>query len=319
MEQQTPIVFQNRNGHRLFGILHEPENRPDNGMGVLLLSPGVKMRAGPQCLYRRMTDMFVGLGYPVLRFDFHGLGDAEGELQETLLADVYNHIEVGRYVDDTIDAVDWMQTRCGVSRVIVSGLCGGAITGLLAGNRDNRIAGLIGLGITPVLASRAADPSAYMTIGQLTELRRGYLRKLLDPKSWLRVLTFRSDFRLIWRSLVKPMMRRSAAAPVQQADASASISPDNANPLFPPAFFNMTASGRPLLLVFSGADRLYWEFEEKFLARYGDRLKEAQSSYDVHVVPNANHVLSFREWQDEMLDVSSCWLQKRFGATPAGA
>lgn len=318
MEQQTPIVFTNRNGYRLFGILHTPHGRARRE-GVLLLSPGVKMRLGPQCLYRRMTEMFVGLGFPVFRFDFHGLGDAEGELQETLLADVYNHIEVGRYVDDTLDAVDWMQARCGVSRVIVSGLCGGAITGLLAGNRDRRIAGLIGLGITPVLASRAADPSAYMTIGQLTELRRGYIRKLLDPKSWLRLLTLRSDFRLIWRSLIKPISRRPVAAASQPSDASASTVPDNANPLFPPAFFDMTGSDRPLLLVFSGADRLYWEFEEKFLARYGDRLKDVQSAYDVHVIPNANHVLSFRGWQDEMLDVSSRWLRERFGATPVDA
>ncbi len=38
----------------------------------------------------------------MLRFDFFGLGDSEGDLDETVLADVYNNIEVGRYVDDTL-------------------------------------------------------------------------------------------------------------------------------------------------------------------------------------------------------------------------
>ncbi len=33
---------------------------------------------------------------------------------------------------------------------------------------------------------------------------------------------------------------------------------------------------------------------------------------DVHVVDQANHTLSFREWQAEMLDVSTRWLKTHF-------
>lgn len=311
MEQQTPIVFQNRQGLRLFGMLHLPPADARQDVGVLLLSPGVKMRVGPECLYRRMTETFVRMGFPVFRFDFYGLGDSEGDLKETLLADVYNHIEVGRFVDDTLDALEWMQREAGISRVVVSGLCGGAITGLLAAHKDQRIVGLLSLGVTPVLASRAADPSSYMTTGQLKKLRSGYVRKLLDPKSWLRMLTFKSDFRQLWRSLVVPLRGvKKPAAPA--GDATAAAERDNANPLFPPAFFGMLASARPMLLVFSGADRLYWEFQEKFLARYRDKLKSVNSGYEVHVVENANHVLSFREWQQDMLKVSERWLRQHF-------
>jgi pimeloyl-ACP methyl ester carboxylesterase len=310
MEQQTAVVFANRSGLRLFGIMHAPQGRTIRDTAILLLSPGVKMRVGPQCLYRRMTDLFVRLGYPVFRFDFYGLGDSEGDLKETLLADVYNHIEVGRFVDDTIDAVDWVQREHGISRVVVSGLCGGAITGLLAGHKDPRIAGLLALGITPVLASRAADPATYMTVGQLNRVRSGYIRKLLDPKSWLRILTLQSDFTLIWKSLTVAF--KGKKKPVAPQEGTAAAEKDNANPLFPPAFFNMLSTGRPMLLVFSGADRLYWEFEEKFVARYEARLKDAGRGYQLHVVANANHVFSFKEWQEEMLGVSERWLAEHF-------
>jgi hypothetical protein len=247
--QQQPVVFRNRVGLQLFGILHMPLRPRGDGLGVVLLSPGVKMRVGPHCLYRRMTKRLVALGIPVLRFDFYGLGDSEGTLQEPLLRDVYNHIEVGRFVDDTIDAMNWMQRHHGTKRFILSGLCGGAITGLLTGSRDLRVAGLLALGITPILASKSAGTSRYMTSGQLEKTREKYTRRLLAPQAWFRLLTLRSDYRLILRLLSEPIQRRlRPAAPPQTPPPE----DDNANPLFPPAFFQMLASHRPMLLVFGG-------------------------------------------------------------------
>ena len=201
MSRHAAVTFTNRKGMRLFGIVETPDTVAAEDFALLLLSPGVKMRVGPQGLYRRMTDEFVRLGIPVFRFDFHGLGDSEGTLSEENLRDVYNHIEVGRFVDDTVEAMNWMQQTYGCRRFLLSGRCGGAITGLLAGERDSRVAGLLGLGITPVLASRAADASRYMTIGQVEQSQQMYLRRLLHPTAWFRLLTFQADNRLIRRML----------------------------------------------------------------------------------------------------------------------
>lgn len=311
MSQQTPVTFTNRKGLRLFGILHTPSGGTAEGLAVLLLSPGVKMRVGPQCLYRRMTDEFLRLGISVFRFDFHGLGDSEGTLQEGLLRDVYNHVEVGRFVDDTVDAMDWMQRQHGTQRLILSGLCGGAMTGLLAGDRDKRVVGLLGLSIPAVFSRSSADASRYMTTGQLEESQRIYMRRLFKPRAWFRLLTFQADYRLIWRFLehvLRRRLRRSAPVPA----ASPPPENDNANPLFPRAFFNMLASERPMLLVFGGSDRLKWEFEEKFVTRHRERLATLPQVYEVHIVEHANHVLSLSEWQRDMLDVSARWLRRYF-------
>ena len=309
MNQQKPVVFNNRQGLRLFGILHTPAQHLTTNLGVILLSPGVKMRVGPQCLYRRMTNEFLRLGITVFRFDFYGLGDSEGMFTEALLRDFYNHIEVGRFVDDTIDAMNWMETHCGTKRFILSGLCGGAITGLLAGSRDRRVAGLLGLGTTPVLASRSADESRYMTVGMLENRRRQYLRRLLSPSAWFRLFTLKTDNRAIWKTITLPFRRRQRLA----TPSTPPTENDNANPLFPPAFFAMLETGRPMLFVFGGSDRLRWEFDEKFVARYRDSLAGLQSGYDVHVVEDANHVFSLVSWQDEMLRVATGWIERRFG------
>jgi pimeloyl-ACP methyl ester carboxylesterase len=311
LTHEVPVTFVNRRGLRLVGILETPANRPSHDLAVVLLSPGVKMRLGPQGLYRRMSAEFLRLGVPVLRFDFHGLGDSEGVLTEDLLRDFYNHIEVGRYVDDTIDAMDWMQAQHGSRRFVLSGLCGGAITGLLAGARDNRVAGLLALGITPTLASRAADQARYMSSGQLDRLQQSYVQKLLKPSAWLRLLTFKSDYRVLWR-ILKRLVSPGASTASPHVEAAAPDPQDNSNPLFPPAFFQMLATKRPMLLVFGGSDRLAWEFEEKFVSRYRDRLAQPANGYELHIVEHANHVFSFAEWQREMLEHSRRWFCRHF-------
>jgi len=320
MPRSLPVTFTNRKGLKLFGILETPDSPSASDLAVVLLSPGVKMRVGPQGLYRNMAAEFLQLGLPVLRFDCYGLGDSEGTLSEELLRDVYNHIEVGRFIDDTIDAMDWMQREHGIRRFILSGLCGGAITGLLAGEGDRRVVGLLGIGLTAVLASRAADASRYMTAGQLKDVRQMYVRRLLSPQAWYRLLTFKADYHLIGR-LIKQTFQRKSAPPQPAAAATPPPPPadDNANPRFPPAFFAMLSSKRPILLIFGGSDRLQWEFEEKFVARHRDRLASAPKVWDVHIVPNANHVLSTREWQREMLDVARGWLERHFAPSLAAS
>jgi pimeloyl-ACP methyl ester carboxylesterase len=309
LTSSEPVVFQNQQGLRLFGILHTPPVPAGSDLAVVLLSPGIKMRVGPARLYRGLTTLLTGMGLPVLRFDFAGLGDSEGALTEELVRDVYNHIEVGRFVQDAIDAMDWMEDHCGTRRFIFAGLCGGAVTGLLAGSKDPRVAGLLALGITPVLASQAADPSLYLTAGQLRQLREGYYAKLRDPRAWLRLLTFQSDYKVMWKSVARPIR---PPGPATAADAAAAPQWDNASPLFPPAFFSMLETKRPMLLIFGGSDRLQWEFEEKFVARHSEKLKELPPLYDVHVIEHANHVLSFVEWQREMLATAEQWFKRHF-------
>ena len=182
---------------------------------VILLSPGSRCAWGRSACIGPVEPAR-RLRAAGLRFDFFGLGDSEGTLREELLRDLYNHIEVGRFVDDALDAMDWMQHTYGTKRFILSGLCGGAITGLLAGARDPRVAGLLALGITPVLASRAADASRYMTNGQLEHVRARYLRRLLSPQAWGRLLTLKTDNRLIWRLITESFGKKKRRPPRQR-------------------------------------------------------------------------------------------------------
>jgi uncharacterized protein len=313
----TPITFPNQDGLRLFGMLHQPAVPREGAETVLILSPGVKMRVAPHRLYNKLAERFVAMGYPVLRFDFHGLGDSEGAAPETLLADFYGATQLGRYVGDTLAAMDWMQRTYGTSRFIAAGLCGGALTGLLTAAHDPRIVALCAISIPVILDGSDRDPARYMTAAQLTATRTGYLRKLrvAEWRSWVRLLTFRSDFRMIARALFKPIQARIRRSKSTPENARAAVQPDNTNPLFAPAFHSMVATSRHVLLVFAESDRLFWEFEDKFLRRHGPSLEPHATWYRVHVTPQANHIFSSSQWQEDLFEQCCGWLEERAAIT----
>lgn len=304
------IDFENAQGHRLRGVLHEPDPRNARGVCVLLLSPGIKGRVGPHRLYLKLAARLVPMGFHVLRFDYHGLGDSEGELSERTLADMYNSIQAGRYIGDTVAAMDWMQRTHGIERFVGSGLCGGSISALVTAESDRRIECLLGIGLPTVLEGGPENWARILTQQQIESLRGSYLRKLLDPKSWARLLSGKSEYKVIWRILRDRALRRPRTAAADAAPAKAGV--DSTNPRFASAFLSMLRSNRPMLLLFSGADRLHGQFQENFEAHHAERLAPFKHLYEVHVVANANHVLSDRAWVAEALQVASRWLDARY-------
>ena len=167
------------------------------------------------------------------------------------------------------------------------------------------------MGLPVTLDGSAVDKVATMSQGELRSVRRKYLAKLVDPKSWLRVITLKTDFRLAWRSLkARSHARRHAVSSVP------AVLGDNGNQRFSRALFSMLERRRPTLLLFGGADRLYWEYREKFadphatlLAPYADRL-------EVRTIEHANHVLTLGEWQEEFFGHCERWLTTHFPAAP---
>lgn len=321
MPDVRAIAFPNADGRTLFGTLHVPRSRRPELPAVILFSPGAKMRVGPGRLYVPLTEVLNSLGYLVLRYDFYGLGDSEGELDETLLVDVYSNIQVGRYVSDGQMAIDWLRREYGASRFIVGGLCGGALTGLLVAEREPSVEALLSIGMTVTLDSDSATPSKYLTQFELAHLRQGYIAKLLDPRAWLRLLTFRSDFGVIVRSMLsglttkRPSAASGFAPQAGEEPAAASLPREqlaNVNPLFPTAFFAFLGRGGRALMVFSEKDRMLGDWREKFVDLYPEQMRRFAPQVTEHVVPGANHVLSERAWQQEMHAAAQTWL----GALP---
>lgn len=79
--------------------------------------------------------VFSGLGLPVLRFNFRGVGLSEG---------VHDHGQ--GELHDACVALDWLDTTLHLP-VLLAGFSFGSFIGLQAGCGDSRVKGLVGLGV----------------------------------------------------------------------------------------------------------------------------------------------------------------------------
>ena len=124
---------------------------------------------------------------------------------------------------------------------------------------------------------------------------------------------------MIIRALLKPIQARLRRPKPTSANLAVDVPADNTNPLVAPAFRALVTTSRPVLLVFGESDRLFWEFEDKFLRRHGASLAPYAAWYRVHVTPQANHIFSSSEWQDDLFDQCCTWLERRASGTGAAS
>lgn len=115
--RQAPEPFYFGPDDSLFGVYHAPGRARARTVAIVLCQP-----FGHEYfrLHRAFRNIAVGLsrvGFPVLRFDYHGTGDSSGETADARL---------GRWQQDVAAAIDEVKRRSGVARVSLIGLRFGA-------------------------------------------------------------------------------------------------------------------------------------------------------------------------------------------------
>ena len=139
---ETQISFFNQN-QRLVGMTHAPDGE-GRAPAVLMLHGFKGTRIESHFLFVKMARRLAKAGYFVMRFDFRGSGESEGQFKD---------ISIPGEIDDASAALAWLRQHPGVDpeRIALLGLSmGGCVAASVAGE-DPRIAGLI-------LWSAVADP-----------------------------------------------------------------------------------------------------------------------------------------------------------------
>ena len=307
------VSLRNAQGHAVHGILEEPAGGAAGArFAALLLCPGVKMRVAPHRLYRKLAATFVARGVPVLRMDFAGLGDSEGEWPDASLDAIYGMTERGHCTDDVRAALDWLESRCGIRRVIAGGLCGAAVSALHLAPQDPRLAALYAIGLPATYLGSGAKPE--LTAHDLRVYRLRYLRKLLAPASWLRFVSMKSDYRLMLRMAAEALHLRKP--PLAPGAAPAGAARD-LNPYVPLGLFAMLATGRPALVMFGEDDPLRYSFEERFMQAHWSALEQHRALFSYAVIPGANHILGDPGAVGEANRVTGVWLDALLAGQPA--
>lgn len=156
---------------RLLGIVATPEEPSD--CGVLIVVGGPQYRVGSHRQFLLLSRRLAAAGYPVMRFDYRGMGDSSGAMRT--FEDV---------ADDIGAALDAFEQSCStIRRVVLWGLCDAASSALLYVHsaRDSRIAGLALL--NPWVRSEAS-------LAQ-THIKHYYGQRVLQREFWIKLLSGR--------------------------------------------------------------------------------------------------------------------------------
>lgn len=155
-------------GDTLLGIVAKPERASKTG--VIVIVGGPQYRTGSHRQFVLLSRALAAGGYPVLRFDYRGMGDSEGQQRD------FQSVS-----PDIAAAIDALQRGIpSVQQVALWGLCDGASAALLYcyDVHDPRICALCL--VNPWLRS---DTSLART-----RIKHYYTRRIVEKEFWTRLL-----------------------------------------------------------------------------------------------------------------------------------
>jgi len=339
---ELAVSFRTPAGHTLRGILHKPDVAAPGVPGVLWLSAGQKVRQGAWRMNVVIARRLAARGVPVLRFDYHGIGDSEGEDHHgDFVMDLYGFIQTGGFKDDVAAAARYLRAEAGARPVVLGGLCGGAISALFASTQIDDVAGLFLADLPVTISSAARQKYLEEHPEELIRARPGeaetvmalYLRRLRDPEAWRRLVSGETNYALLLETLrmrarsrvdtllprlpptlrarvegalnpwLPPVIAEAAAEATEgEVDARARAAGEERNALVSEVFRRARAKGLRMRFVNSSA------YHPTFQGFFGaQELADGEdvlrrSGIDLTVVADTNHIFSIDSAKQALFD-----------------
>jgi pimeloyl-ACP methyl ester carboxylesterase len=284
-------------GERLFGMLHVPAVRRAD-VAVVCLSSGMQNRAGPHRIYVKAARRFAQIGLASLRLDLIGVGDSTGRVTE---------MHFDQHDPGVIPGVvDVLERECGITRVVLLGLCAGARIAMKGALRDRRVDGVALWGM-PIVSGPVSMPggSSYISQREAKRQLREWLPKLVDPRAWYRYLrkpgALADGSRMMVRALggLLPAAIRRTASPQQE---------------FFGALDAYLAAARPILLLYGEDDMLG---RTELLERFPAIARGEMPGCTYGIVSQGDHTFTQMAATDEVIARTVEWLAARYLALAA--
>jgi len=287
---ESAIVF-TAAGANVVGVLHVPA-AAIRSTGIVFVVGGPQYRAGSHRQFVLMARGFARQGFPVLRFDYRGMGDSDGD-----------HPGFDGCAEDIRSAIDvLLRERPHLHSVALFGLCDGASAALMYSVSDARVAGII-------LANpwvRTASTEA------ATHLRHYYLKRLFQRSFWEKLVGGGLGVRKSLSEFAASVQRARAGSPAEHTTKESFVlRMRNA----------MRAFDGQVLFLLSGRDLTAREFQDLCA---NDKVWRGAMSRDAVAradMPDADHTFSARQALDAAVKTSTDWLihseSRRAGARAA--
>lgn len=287
--EERPLAFQCKNDW-LYGILSLPEQAV--ARGVLIVVGGPQYRVGSHRQFTLLARHLAEHGIPVMRFDYRGMGDSEGDRR------TFENLE-----DDLFCAVNtFFKEFPGLSNLVIWGLCDAASAALFYAHRDRRVSGLIL--VNPWVRTDEGVARVY--------LKHYYTSRLFKLEFWSKVWRGDFNYAAAIRSLSKIAAKvligtRKEAATVENTTAWGNSC--NSAPLPERMYYGLSRFKQKVLLIISGNDLTAQEFSD--LIQESLEWQKLLASLQVSRLdlPGANHTFSRRDWRDQVAVWTREWIQ----------
>ncbi|HJV76311.1 MAG TPA: hydrolase 1, exosortase A system-associated [Noviherbaspirillum sp.] len=269
----------------LYGVLGVPSQ--PRSRGVVIIVGGPQYRVGSHRQFTLLARAIAVAGYPVLRFDYRGMGDSDGSAQtfDTVNADV-------------CCAIDHMiaELPC-INEIVIWGLCDGASAAVFYANQDPRVKGLV-----------LANPWVRTEEGiAKTYLKHYYLSRLFDSAFWKKIFNGSFQFIAAGKTFIqfigKALCRQKSRATISSSNVS------EPPPLPDRVFDGLSRFSGRVLLIMSGNDLTAKEFLA--LCRSSKAWRKLLRSPHISRLdlPDADHTFARREWHDQAANGTKDWLR----------
>lgn len=310
-------------GANLVGVLwFPPPNGPERKILFILSHGGLSHKLGAHRVHYHLARFFTVRGCTVFRFDPAGMGDSDGVIPTQVRQDLFGSIESGVFKDSYRRAFEYLATRFADYRWILSGVCGGAISSLLAGvESPYPIAGYALISCPVVLDGARFDYSRREPASMALKYLCLSLVNLIRPVTIWRFVTFQSDYAWLWnnaRSLLlrgKDKLSAKLRLPHKTGKADTGkpsmIKPAvGLSPIFVKAAHEAMRKSK-VLFIYGNNDGFLWEFKDLYAVAY---LSASQRDTVLRIIAHANHMFVWQEWQQQAFELIDDWLDS--GVTP---
>lgn len=290
--EERPVVFC-CGSDWLYGILTLPEHAASRG--VLILVGGPQYRVGSHRQFVLLARYLAANGVPVLRFDYRGMGDSEG--------DARTFEDIG---DDLRCAIDeFFEEVPSLTGLVIWGLCDAASAALFYAHQDTRVMGLVLL--NPWVRTDQGAAQAY--------LKHYYLARIFTPEFWRKIrkgqFNYFESIRSLWKIMAEAFTGKEKVA--SSIKASPRNSPEenccHLAPLPKRMVDGLSRFNGKLLIIISGKDLTAQEFLD-LVKRSRDWQKMLASPQVSRLyLPEANHTFSRREWRDQVAVATREWIR----------
>lgn len=273
-------------GARLVGVLSAPTgtaHAAERDVGVVFVNAGIIHHVGPNRIHVRLARELAASGLTSLRFDLPGLGDSRS-LENGEAIEIAN-------VRAVRDALDAFESRTGLRRIVIFGLCSGSRDAVRTAVEDERVVGVV-----------LIDPPEVLSTRRHRALR--VLRAVLDPRKWPRILRGGLRERARWVESGLDQTARRSGAP----------NPSEMHRLASELLGTLVKRKVGIFLIMTGSRREMYSYRNQFFDVFPEL--DLPSVTRLEFAPKLDHTFSVESDRRALLRLMQEWIDD-LGGSPA--